>query len=1097
MPAIEEAIEELRLSVLDHAYELLKRLDIDELTTDEIRKKLELYDITINNMSGEWLPNGRFYRLYPSIKHHRSRQNTIKSIAKSGGRFEGLWSNDYNNQSSNYNFNSIQVARHYEISSNADGYFFVSGDAQQDSNGYVTSSAVTALQTDCLINQSLPAGYTYLYIPWPRPVFPSDSRCFYNVNALAYDRLTYATDCEHQWLLYDDSEQIYHCVDNSEENRFCKIYTDTDGSEYIKYGSDAASCVNDFSSIDNDVEFFKPTYSSLCPASTKYNWNDGTNTPWRLSYWFDYHYMNTMGYIYPTNNSVGQWPITESGTYYNKDNDPVEPSKAIKYVLDDSCKELDDSKSVFPTKCYIIDRLKTSEPNRAQKFSSSHSVLMISYVWDDDRDYVVNLLHNTLHLSYSYINTALENFNNKISALSSLSTSNTIIITLCDEYTSYNGSLHIYYDLSDTSEYSMIAQFTDGVWESTVLPSGASINSVTVYGSAKFIINEDQKQTIITGLQDKICVYDFDDSFNDTIDTNVLTDYNHLYINNFDIDDNRLPGTYRWDSLYSDIVLHIRENLHHNKTYKPFWCENTPWFDMSQSNYVYYPLSDNPVEDNKATRSLYHWLNLKQNTNVPRLSLMSGENVTDYTDVICKNKPPVSEITFTSTDRPTRSMLDASYIGYTNSSYIGEVITLSNDTSDNVLYDLDGNAIKYEPNKFYTITSVGTFDSNTDEQIVNSDSLLLYLEGDPSTDNLHINLNGYSNSLCNYVVYKTSLLHKFNFSADESDVTLSDSNKLYINGNNEINYYSSSAKSLSYRIKALYDSNNVKVADDDNLSCVVFVCNNKYHTYLINHTGAQITAAYALLTSDVSRTVHEAINTPANNSITGDSVTAKYVPVIELISVDGGITFITLNEFVNEGWSFASASYIQVYNTISDNIITAEYLNFDQTISVDGGVTFITMPEFAAAGWVILSDCNYELTPVYEISDATSFYISRYIREYNIVTVDDGDSYSKVNDAYGLLTVVEVPVYNQTTNEDTTIKYVQSHEKLSFDGWESYTSLSNFYSDEWIMKKYVKSMFYEGTEIEVYYDDCTGIYPIDGSQLTSFTTNNSDTWSFD
>ena len=36
MPEIEEAMEELRLSVIDHAYELLKRLDIDELSVDEI-----------------------------------------------------------------------------------------------------------------------------------------------------------------------------------------------------------------------------------------------------------------------------------------------------------------------------------------------------------------------------------------------------------------------------------------------------------------------------------------------------------------------------------------------------------------------------------------------------------------------------------------------------------------------------------------------------------------------------------------------------------------------------------------------------------------------------------------------------------------------------------------------------------------------------------------------------------------------------------------------------------------------------------------------------------------------------------------------------
>ena len=73
MPALEEALEELRLSVIDHAYELLKCLDVDELSSDTIRRKLELYDLKIDNMTEEWLPNGKFYRMYPEIKHNRTR----------------------------------------------------------------------------------------------------------------------------------------------------------------------------------------------------------------------------------------------------------------------------------------------------------------------------------------------------------------------------------------------------------------------------------------------------------------------------------------------------------------------------------------------------------------------------------------------------------------------------------------------------------------------------------------------------------------------------------------------------------------------------------------------------------------------------------------------------------------------------------------------------------------------------------------------------------------------------------------------------------------------------------------------------------------
>ena len=88
MPDVEDAVEELRLSVIDHAYELIQSLDIDELTANNIREKLALWDIKTENMSNEWLPNGRFYRIYAAINHHRTRLNTLKSIAKSDVEFK-------------------------------------------------------------------------------------------------------------------------------------------------------------------------------------------------------------------------------------------------------------------------------------------------------------------------------------------------------------------------------------------------------------------------------------------------------------------------------------------------------------------------------------------------------------------------------------------------------------------------------------------------------------------------------------------------------------------------------------------------------------------------------------------------------------------------------------------------------------------------------------------------------------------------------------------------------------------------------------------------------------------------------------------------
>ena len=230
IPEIEAAMEELRLSVIDHAYEMLKCLDVDELTSDDIRHKLELYDIKVENMSSEWLPNGRFYRMYPSIKHHRARQNALKAIVKSGGQFEGLWSNEFAKKKQ-YNYYTINMLRHYELGSPMDGYFYVSGDIETDAQGRVLGSALTALSSDILINQAMPAGYTYLYVPWPRPVYPGDAGYFYTVHMNEFDKLQYAHDCNEIYKPYyervgweevgrDEHGIIYTNDNNHESNKY-------------------------------------------------------------------------------------------------------------------------------------------------------------------------------------------------------------------------------------------------------------------------------------------------------------------------------------------------------------------------------------------------------------------------------------------------------------------------------------------------------------------------------------------------------------------------------------------------------------------------------------------------------------------------------------------------------------------------------------------------------------------------------------------------------------------------------------------------------------------------------------------------------------
>lgn len=369
MPELEEAIEELRLSVMDHAYELLKCLDIDELSTDDIRRKLELYDIKVENMTDAWLPNGRFYRIYPSIKHNRSRLNGIKSIVQSGGQFEGLWSDDFSGKIES-NYKNIQLLRHYTLRSDYDGYFYISGDTSMDSSGAVTSAVIHALTSDILLDQALPAGYTYLYVPWPRPHYPTDSGYFYAVHMLHVDRLHYAIDCSklnsNEWKPKEGSDRLYVRLENSSSNRYYDIISH-------KYG---LSGRDPFLPLPGDVPFLTPTTDA--PASMSYGWYNSSGTPYKTPYWFDYHYMDDMRHadcqpLAPPFNPYiggGKWPIVESGRYYDKDGYEITDRTrdnldlAIKYVLNDECKELGNSNAVFATKCFIRSINKTTAPNR-------------------------------------------------------------------------------------------------------------------------------------------------------------------------------------------------------------------------------------------------------------------------------------------------------------------------------------------------------------------------------------------------------------------------------------------------------------------------------------------------------------------------------------------------------------------------------------------------------------------------------------------------------------------------------------------------------------------------------------------------------------
>lgn len=353
MPEIEEAMEELRLSILDHAYELLNCLDINELSPEDIRNKIELFDIHVENMKESWLPNGRFYQIYPYIKHHRTRLNAITSIVRSGGQFEGLWSTNFRKTQA-YNYHKIQLVRHYDIASAMDGYFYVSGDTYRNPDGSIASSALVALQSDILLNGALPAGYTYLYVPWPRPHYPSDTGYFYNVNSLLHDRLYYVKHCKEYY-----SNKQYNAIDLDKPASYT-LYKD-------EHGKIADGSIN--------------KYRYISP------------------FWFDYHYID--GYtLQPKKDRDRYNYIDECGKFVDVDGniitDPNDANKMVKYVANDGCEhnfnKLNDSNALFPTNCYMLFVGKTTSPDRHQvskylQYKIIDDIYHESYIGLDEHGY--------------------------------------------------------------------------------------------------------------------------------------------------------------------------------------------------------------------------------------------------------------------------------------------------------------------------------------------------------------------------------------------------------------------------------------------------------------------------------------------------------------------------------------------------------------------------------------------------------------------------------------------------------------------------------------------------------------------------------------
>ena len=634
MPALEEALEELRMSLIDHAYDLLKCLDIDELSSDDIRRKLEVYNIKFENMSSDWLPNGRFYRMYPSIKHHRTRYDTIKSIVASGGQFEGVWSDSFSNKAQ-FNYSSIQLLRHYKLGSDQDGYFYISGDTSRSLDGSIASSAIEALSSDILLSQALPAGYTYIYVPWPRPHYPSDSGYFYNVHMLQFDRLHYSEDCNYPYSApYDTSVPA--------SNRY-----------YSKFTVMQPPYWYDYHYIGTDTH---PNVTSWPIKEIGYYCNDKGTRIARLETSLD---GNSVMMLPTYDGDITLWETPVHASDSKTINSIYK--KAVKYELDESCSYLGDPASNWISNCYLHTRYKTSEPNRKQQFTPFERIVLFDNV--TSKDVLKSVLESVFSMSSSDAIKLLEK--------------DVVYVPLkiedCDD--EYLKALKD--RLDSTANVSISSHSEDGIDELAYSIAGI-LNNREYTPTIKSAILADDLQTILNLAGDSVhtsdivdfikkvpkspvILYDFDKSegsreaiasllstcYNIDIQTakdklmldtpielysfqpsqsdfengckdafTVMEGLRHLgctctcsgytgvtlSYSNFSysivknsIDENCLiepnlefspkAGAYKFDRLTAGLIHKVNESIHHIKTYKPVWDVPSPVFEMSQSDW--------------------------------------------------------------------------------------------------------------------------------------------------------------------------------------------------------------------------------------------------------------------------------------------------------------------------------------------------------------------------------------------------------------------------------------------------------------------------------------------------------------------------------
>jgi hypothetical protein len=236
LPILEEVLEELRLNVIDHIFEIGDALNLYALNTLELKQKLNLLGLSsihigkfisldINSKEFDYI-SPEFYKMYRKLNQHRGNKMSMDYVLHSAGMMNTL----VHSNTQFYNQDSIfeNLSSFFDFSSFRDNQF----PELQIGDGYIivpySSNRLQVLKrylaTNPIIFNFLPAGYTFIFL--------SEYRNSYSNGIFQFDNFLNYQDTDSSICFYIDPDSKIKEIKHIGDSVFVEIDPVTEAPVY-------------------------------------------------------------------------------------------------------------------------------------------------------------------------------------------------------------------------------------------------------------------------------------------------------------------------------------------------------------------------------------------------------------------------------------------------------------------------------------------------------------------------------------------------------------------------------------------------------------------------------------------------------------------------------------------------------------------------------------------------------------------------------------------------------------------------------------------------------------------------------------------------